>query len=139
MFSAPSVTASGVKRNEPDRADLVYVKFQDGSGGYWGLPVGDPEAMERLPEADLDDTNVYTGHNPSTQLAAYLDGSLAEDAFRVFRLTNGIYRINSLAESRQVGFGMNTPTSTWVDADGMFILTDTGRIARCITGRVGPG
>jgi sulfite reductase (ferredoxin) len=26
-----------------------------------------------------------------TQLAAYLDGSLAEDAFRVFRLTNGIY------------------------------------------------
>ncbi len=26
-----------------------------------------------------------------TQLAAYLDGSLDEDAFRVFRLTNGIY------------------------------------------------
>jgi len=26
-----------------------------------------------------------------TMLAAYLDGSLAEDAFRVFRLTNGIY------------------------------------------------
>ncbi len=26
-----------------------------------------------------------------TQLAAYLDGSLSEDAFRVFRLTNGIY------------------------------------------------
>ena len=26
-----------------------------------------------------------------SMLAAYLDGSLAEDAFRVFRLTNGIY------------------------------------------------
>ena len=43
-----------------------------------GAPLADPEML-----ADIEKFE--------TQLARYLDGDLAEDAFRVFRLNNGIY------------------------------------------------
>ncbi|MNX81354.1 Serine/threonine-protein kinase PknD [compost metagenome] len=45
-------------------------------------------------------------------------------------VSNGIYRVNPLAESRQIGIGISYPTSIWADADGKFILTDTGRILK---------
>lgn len=44
--------------------------------------------------------------------------------------TNGLYRINQQAETQQVGIGLNYPTATWVDAEGKFVLTDTGRILK---------
>jgi sulfite reductase (ferredoxin) len=51
---------------------------------------GDPVPMQSH-EIVLDPEQAADIAKFETQLAAYLDGSLAEDAFRVFRLTNGIY------------------------------------------------
>ncbi|MNS45636.1 Serine/threonine-protein kinase PknD [compost metagenome] len=45
-------------------------------------------------------------------------------------VSNGIYRINTLAESRQIGFGLSYPVATWADAEGVFALTEEGRILR---------
>lgn len=59
---------------------------------------------------------------------AGLDADASGYLYVADRLTNGVYRINTLAESQQIGFGMNLPTSTWVDAEGLFLLTDSGRL-----------
>ncbi len=59
---------------------------------------------------------------------AGLDADSSGYLYVADRLTNGIYRINTLAQSQQIGFGMNAPTSTWVDASGLYMLTDSGRL-----------
>jgi sugar lactone lactonase YvrE len=46
------------------------------------------------------------------------------------RESNGVYRINTLAESRQIGFGLSYPVATWADAEGIFALTDEGRLLK---------
>jgi TonB-dependent receptor len=58
-----TLTAAGVGRTEPDRADLVYVQFRDTDGStYWGLPVGDPEGLRRT-FGDLSENNYSAGAN----------------------------------------------------------------------------
>ncbi len=43
-------------------------------------------------------------------------------------VSNGIYTVNPDAEARQIGYGISYPVATWADADGLFTLTDEGRM-----------
>ncbi|MNR81318.1 Serine/threonine-protein kinase PknD [compost metagenome] len=61
---------------------------------------------------------------------AGLDADSSGYVYVADRKTNGIYRINSLQESQQIAFGVNSPTSTWVDATGLYILTESGQLLR---------
>ena len=59
-----SLTSSGVTRDEPDRSDLVYVKFdrQDGAGSYFGYQEGSPEVSRRT-FGELDEHSAIAGAN----------------------------------------------------------------------------
>jgi sugar lactone lactonase YvrE len=44
--------------------------------------------------------------------------------------SNGIYQVNPSAEARQIGFGISNPIATWADTEGIFALTNEGRILK---------
>ncbi|MNS10248.1 Serine/threonine-protein kinase PknD [compost metagenome] len=48
-------------------------------------------------------------------------------------VSNGVYRVNPAAESRQIGFGISYPVATWADAEGVFTLTQDGRLLQIDT------
>ncbi len=48
-------------------------------------------------------------------------------------VSNGVYRVNPAAESRQIGFGISYPVATWADAEGVFTLTQEGRLLQIDT------
>jgi|GEM_PF-4744702 len=61
---------------------------------------------------------------------AGLDADSSGFVYVADRNTNGVYRINSLQERQQIAFGVNSPTSTWADATGLYILTESGQLLR---------
>lgn len=50
--------------------------------------------------------------------------------------SNGVYRVNQRSESVQIGFGISSPTSVWADDEGLFVLTDAGRLLKIEWGGV---
>lgn len=59
-----------------------------------------------------------------------LDADSSGYVYVADNVSNGVYRVNSGSESRQVGFGISSPTSVWADSDGLFVLTDAGRLLK---------
>jgi hypothetical protein len=57
-----TLTGAGVRRAEPDRVDMVYVQFRDGTRTYWGMPIGDPEGLRRT-FGDLTENNYTAAAN----------------------------------------------------------------------------
>jgi len=64
---------------------------------------------------------------------AGLDADASGYVYVADRNTNGVYRINSLQERQQIAFGVNSPTSTWADGTGLYILTESGQLLRSDT------
>lgn len=66
----------------------------------------------------------------SISTPAGLDADPSGYVYVADRQTNGIHRINSLAQSRQIGFGISYPTSLWVDETGTYVLTQPGNLLK---------
>lgn len=132
-----AITLNGVDQGS---ADLV-------AGGFshpWGIAFNSQgeclvsnflgNSVYKIPlSGSVDETPLRFGKVTafaSIPTPAGLDADSSGFVYVADRNTNGIYRINSLQESQQIAFGVNSPTSTWADETGLYILTESGQLLR---------
>lgn len=120
------------------------IEVVNGLSGPWGVAFDNRgnfyvsnylgNSVYRMPLTSVPGTTPLT-FGPITSFAslpspAGMDADASGYLFVADGKSNGIYRVNSLSESKQIGYGISYPTSIWVDAEGKFILTDTGIILK---------